>query len=133
MLFLANVHRSTRRSFENLRLVETDSCLHFGGVDYFQSSRNSKVELEFATHGCAQTVEELTGLLAAQIALHITRIEVIGDVENRDADAHSTPLEFRDEFRYRETFNYLRIERKEIGETSRFIARSDELKSFVDE
>ncbi len=98
-----------------------------------QRSSNSKVELELATHGRAQTVEELTGARTAHITLHITRVEVISDIENCDADARPARPQSWHESRYRETFYYLRVERKECGKASRFITRLDEIQSLVDE
>src|ERR1700694_5917624 len=46
----------------------------------------SEVELEFSAHRCAEAIKELAEVGTAKIVLHVAWIEMIGDVENNDAN-----------------------------------------------
>jgi len=86
---------------------------------------NLKINLEFPPHGRAQAVEKLAELQAAKIALHVTWIEVIRNVENDGPRARRLVQK-----RYREAFEDRDIQRKKSRKTFA-VANAHKIQSIV--
>src|SRR5262245_3218346 len=68
-------------------------------------------EFELQTHAQTRTVIEAAKLWAGKVVLHVARVEMISDVEDRNAGAASVFLTAK---RNHESFHYQHIERKQM-------------------
>jgi len=86
------------------------------------------VQLKLATHGRAQTVEELADLQATRVVLHVAWVEVVSDVE--DGDTGASALIKKGDLKALED---LRIKREIHRKTSGLILRADYVKPLIDQ
>jgi len=86
-----------------------------------------ELNLELTSNGCSQAIEKLPEARAAEIILHVTRVEVISNVKDGDTDAHLVFLEHRDA----KAFGDLSVEREECGEASRLITPTHEIELLI--
>ena len=86
-----------------------------------------ELNLELTSNGCPQAIEELPEARAAEIILHVTRVEVISNVKDGDTDAHLVFLEHWDA----KAFGDLSVEREECGEASRLITPTHEIELLI--
>ena len=88
-----------------------------------------EIDLKLAANGRSQAIKELAEALAVKIILHVAWIKMVGDVEDRSARPH---LVFLKAWNAKALCD-LCIKRDKGGESSRLIARSDEIELFVDD
>lgn len=86
--------------------------------------------LEFEAKSPADAVVKPAKLAARDVALHVAWIEVVGDVENFDADA---PFKLSAAEWDAHLLHYLHVQREEVWITSRFVSSTDVVLVFIDE
>ncbi|HAF13597.1 MAG TPA: hypothetical protein DCK99_07830, partial [Blastocatellia bacterium] len=59
-------------------------------MPFSKSPGSLEVELELAAHGRTEAVEKLAESRAGDVILHITGVEVVSGVKNRQADSRSS-------------------------------------------
>lgn len=88
-----------------------------------------KIKIEFGFDRRAQRIVKLSVIRAGDIILHITRIEMIGEIKQRDSDANAFVFENK---RNLKPFRHLQIKRNIKRKTSRLICRADVIEPFID-